>query len=395
MQPKRRSLLSLDWLVFFMADEETGIGPFVSTYLSAAFHLNPAQIGIILGAQSAASIAAQTPAGWLIDRAKHKPWLIAIAAAVISCGALIIVAAPSVPLQILNQVSIGAAAAFVSPTIAAISLGLVGRQAFSRRVGRNAAFSHGGNVATALFAGYLGYAAGQHWIFYISAGLGAVAVLFSLLIRNRDIDNDAASEKTKESAGAPQPIAEVFQTTSFGLFALLVVIFHFANSAMLPLAGQELVKAKHSQSSIYMAACIVTAQFVMVPVSYLAGRNADRIGRKPLYLAAFAVLAARGLLFALGHEPVYIVAVEILDGLGTAISGVVALLVVSDLAKGTGRFNLMQGIMQASVGIGAFAGNSAAGLVAKTAGFPVAFATLSAVAVFGGFLYAARMPETK
>ena len=127
MTPSRRSLLSSIWLVFFMADAETGIGPFVSTYWSAAFHLNPAQIRIILGAQSLASISAQTPAGWLIDRATHKPWLITIAAAVISCGALTIVAAPSVPLQILNQVAIGAAAAFVSPAIAAISLGLVGR----------------------------------------------------------------------------------------------------------------------------------------------------------------------------------------------------------------------------------------------------------------------------
>ena len=211
-------------------------------------------------------------------------------------------------------------------------------------------------------------------------------MFFSLLIRNQDIDNDAASERTKAGAG---------DFHHLGLFALLVVIFHFANAAMLPLAGQELVRAMQGESSLYMAACIVTAQFVMVPVSYLAGRHADRIGRKPLYVFAFAVLATRGLLFALGHQPVYIVSIEALDGLGTAISGVVALLVVSDLAKGTGRFGLMQGIMQASVGIGAFLGNSVGGLVAKAAGFPVAFAMLSAVAVCGGLLYAARMPETR
>ena len=384
---KKRSLSALDWVVFFMADVETGIGPFVSTYLSSSFHLNPAQIGWILGAQSIAVMLAQTPAGWLIDRARAKPWLMIAAAMVISIGALVIVTAPSVGLQIANQIAIGIAAAFISPTIAAISLGLVGRQAFSRRVGRNAAFSHGGNVITALCAGYLGYIAGQHWIFYACAGLGAVVILFSLRIRNQDIDNNAASGKAEVGTGA-------IPRARFGIFTMLKVVFHFANAAMLPLAGQELVRTKHGESSLYMAACIVTAQFVMVPVGFLAGRNADRVGRKPLYLAAFGFLALRGVLFALGHGAFYIVAIEVLDGLGTGLSGVVALLVVSDLAKGTGRFNLMQGIMQASVGVGAFLGNSVGGMVAKSAGFPVAFAMLAATAAAGGIAYAILMPET-
>jgi len=392
---KKRSLFALDWAVFFMADVETGIGPFVSTYLSVAFHLNPAQIGWILGSQSLASILVQTPAGWLIDQVRRKPWLLAGVAVIISCGALIIVSAPSVALQITNQIVIGAAAAFVSPTIAAISLGLVGRPAFSGRVGRNAAFSHGGNVATALFAGYLGYLAGQRWIFFVSAGLGAAVVLCTAIMRNQDIDNDVAREKPSEGSGTTQSIPGVFKTTRIGLFTLVVILFHMANAAMLPLAGQELVRAKHGASSLYMAACIVTAQLVMVPVSYLAGRNADRIGRKPLLLAAFAILALRGLLFALGQRPLYIVGVEVFDGFGTALAGVVSLLIVSDLAKGTGRFTFMQGVMQTAVGIGAFLGNSLAGMVAKTAGFPVAFSMLATIAVLGCGLYAFRMPETK
>lgn len=390
---KRRSLFSLDWVVFFMADVETGIGPFVSTYLSSAFNWNPAQIGMIIGSQSFAAILAQTPAGFAIDHAKRKKWLLAIAAVIISFGAITIASVPSVALQIANEIGIGIASAFVSPTVAAISLGMVGRAAFSRRVGRNAAFSHSGNVVTALFAGVVGAASGQQWIFYVSAALGAVVVLFSLLIRDEDIDNDAASERAKDSS--EKPSTEVFQNTQLGLFAFLVVLFHFANAAMLPLAGQELGKAVHGKSSTYMAACIVIAQLVMVPTAYLVGRNADTWGRKPLFLFAFAVLTLRGILFASGHAPDYIVAVELLDGLGTGTSGVISLLIVSDLAKGTGRFNFMQGIMQASVGAGAFLGNSVAGLVAKAAGFPTAFLMLAAVAVIGGAVFAIRMPETR
>ena len=394
---KQRSLLALDWLNFFMADVETGIGPFVSAYLSAAHHLDPAQIGMVVGAQSMAEVVAQAPAGWLIDRVRGKKWLIAVAAVVISIGALFVVAASSVAGQTANQIAIGLAAAFVSPTVNAISLGLVGHRAFARRVGRNAAFSHGGNVTTALFAGWLGYAVGQQWIFYSCAILGAVVLATISFIRERDIDHDAARALPGhgEQAGKVYSLPDVLRKPGFALFAFVVVVFHIANAAMLPLAGQELARANPGSSSLYMSACIVTAQAVMVPVSYSVGRVAERIGRKPIFLAAFAVLASRGLLFALAHRPVYIVGVEVLDGVGTAIASVLGVLVVSDLAQGTGRFNLMQGLVQAAVGVGAFLGNNVAGQIAKAAGFPTAFVALSAVALAGFGVYAVFMPETK
>ena len=354
-----------------MADVETGIGPFVATYLSASHHLNPAQIGIVLGSQSLAEVIAQPPAGWLIDRVRGKKWLIAAAAVVISVGALFIVSISSVSGQIANQVAIGIAAAFVSPTVNAISLGLVGRPAFARRVGRNGAFSHGGNLTSALVAGFLGYAIGQQWIFYGSAILGAVVLASISFIRERDIDHDAARELSNrgDESRYVYSLNDAFKRTRILLFAAIVAVFHFANAAILPLAGQELAKIEQGASAIYMSACIVVAQAVMVPVSYSVGRVADSIGRKPIFLAAFGVVAARGLFFAFGQRPLYIVGTEALDGVGTAIASVLAVLVVSDLAQGTGRFNLMQGAIQAAVGIGAFLGNSAAGLIASQPGF--------------------------
>jgi MFS family permease len=380
-----------------MADVETGIGPFVATYLSAAHHFNPAQVGVIVGSQNLAEVVAQTPAGFLIDRVRRKRWLVAAAALVISVGALFIVARQRAAGQIANQIAIGMAAAFVSPTIAAISLGMVGRQAFARRVGRNAAFSHAGNVVTALLAGLLGYAAGQQWIFYVSAMLGVMVLGALFFLREQDIDYEAARGRENEgSQNAPvfSP-SEVLKKTRIVVFAVILAVFHLANSAMLPLAGQELAKLERGASSLYMSACIVTAQLVMVPVSYGAGRVADRFGRKPLLLAAFVFLLARGLLLALRDGPFYIVGAETLDGAGTAIASVIGLLIVSDLAHGTGRFNFMQGLMNAGVGIGAFTGNTVAGAIAKSAGFPVAFSVLAGVAAGGFALFAALMPETR
>lgn len=390
------SLIALDWLNFFMADVETGIGPFVATYLSAAHHFNPAQIGLVLGSQSLAEVVAQSPAGWLIDRTRWKRLLIACAALIIAMGSFFVVKAESVPSQIANQIAIGLAAAFVAPTVNALSLGLVGHNLFARRVGRNSAFSHGGNVTTALAAGFLGYAAGQQWIFYGCAMLGIVVLVTISFIRKDDIDHDAARELPAERRGRVQvySLADIFRKTEMALFVAIVIVFHFSNAAMLPLAGQELARAEHGKASLYMSGCIVTAQAVMVPVSYGVGRIADTVGRKPVFLAAFLVLALRGLLFSLGQRPVYIVGVEALDGVGTAIASVLGVLIVSDLAQGTGRFNLMQGMTQAAVGTGAFLGNSVAGLIARSAGFPVAFAALAGVAATGFLLYGARMPET-
>ena len=166
---KQRILRALDWLNFFMADVGTGIGPFLAVYLTATRHWNPASVGIVVGAQSIASVAAQGPAGWMVDWSHHKKWLVTGAAAAVALGCVEIVQAPNETAEVLTQVLIGVAAALFAPAIAAISLGIVGKKHLSRRVGRNESFNHAGNVIFALLAGAVGSWAGQAWIFYTSA----------------------------------------------------------------------------------------------------------------------------------------------------------------------------------------------------------------------------------
>ncbi len=379
-----------------MADVETGVGPFVSTYLSSARHFNSAQIGMVMAAQNISTVLSQTPVGGIIDSSKHKKWLIAGAALVISVSCLLVVHAPTVTFQMLNQVATGIAVAFLAPTIAALSLGLVGRHDLGCRIGRNETFSHTGNVLSALLAGYLAYAVGQQWIFYVCALLGLACVVSGSAIRNSEINNEAArslpqNEGEKEG---PKAFARLLEDKRIPLFILIVVLFHTANSAMLPLAGQEISKRVGEKASTYMSACIVVGQVVMVAVAYLSGRFADKVGRKPIYLTAFGFLVLRGVLFTLFAEPMGIVAIEALDGVGTAIAGVLRVLVIADLAKGTGRFGVMQSATQASVGLGAFMGNSAGGFVAKSMGFSAAFGGLTLVAATGMLLYIFAMPET-
>ena len=396
-QHKRRSEIALDWVNFLMADVETGVGPFMASYLTSARHFDPAQVGLILGAQNLASVLAQPPAGALVDWFRWKTWLVAGSALVIAGTCFAIVAAPNAGLEIANQVATGIAAALVSPAIAAISLGLVGRAGLARRIGRNETYSHSGNVLTALVAGYLGYKLGQQWIFYLCAALGVLWAATAALIRDEDIDNRVARAAPEDEArqGNVAPIGDLFRNREILIFALTVLLFHIANAAMLPLAGEELSHEKARASSLYMSACIVVSQAVMVPVAFATGRLAGSVGHKPIFLVAFAALTLRGILFAFIHSPIAVVSIQTLDGVGSGISGVLSVLVIANLAKGTGRFNLLQGLIRGALGAGAFLSNWLAGWAAKSWGFPAAFIGLAVVAGAGLALYALGMPETR
>jgi MFS family permease len=112
-------------------------------------------------------------------------------------------------------------------------------------------------------------------------------------------------------------------------------------------------------------------------------------------LIGFAVLPIRGLLYCLSINPVYLVAVQLLDGIGAGIFGVVSVLIVADLTRGTGRFNFTQGALATATGIGAGLSNLIAGFVVQAAGFDAGFILLAAIAAVGTVHFAVAMPETR
>src|SRR5713101_5883984 len=103
---------------------------------------------------------------------------------------------------------------------------------------------------------------------------------------------------------------------------------------MLPLVGELLSMGRPRDSSFFMSACILVAQFVMVPVALVTGKVAAR-SRKLPFVVGFGVLALRGVLYTFSHNSLYLVAVQSLDGVGAAVFGVLWVLITADLAKGT------------------------------------------------------------
>lgn len=393
----QRSLRGLDWVNFFMADVASGVGPFLAIYLTATRHWDPASVGMVVAAQAIASVVAQVPAGWLVDNSTKKKWLVVCGAGLVAVGCVGIVLAPNVASEAGVQVLIGLTAAIFPPAIAAMALGMVGKSGLSRRAGRNEGFNHAGNVVFAVLAGAIGASFGQQWIFYASALFATGTIVSAWIIRDEDIDNEAAraADAGETKARRIASVSELLGDRRILAFSVSVVLFHFANAAMLPLVGELLSKGKDGASSLYMSACIVAAQLVMIPVAILAGKLADPWGRKPLFLIGFGVLALRGVLYTLGKGALYLISVQSLDGVGAAIFGVLWVVIISDLAKGTGRFNLLQGAIQAALGLGAFLSNFLAGFVVKYIGHDAGFLGLAAIALVGLAFFALCMPETK
>ena len=145
------------------------------------------------------------------------------------------------------------------------------------------------------------------------------------------------------------------------MFAGCILLFQLANAAMLPLMGGIMTLRASEWATTLIGACIVVPQLVVAGVAPWVGRVADSWGRRPLLFFCFAALAARGVLFAFVTNPNLVVAVQLLDGVCAATLGVVLPLVVADITRGTGRFNLGLGIVRSAVSIGAALSTTLAG----------------------------------
>lgn len=394
-KPSARTLRGLDWLNFFLADVQTGVGPFLAIYL-AGYKWNEQSVGIALTVGGIAGILTQTPAGALVDRLRSKRALIAGGVIALAVGAVLIALLPNFWSVMSAQVLIGGTSSIFGPAICAISLGIVGRKLFDRRQGRNQTFNSAGNVIAAVSMGLLGYFISNRSIFFFVTVCTFPTLLTLLLIRSTEIDYELArgAKKSKED-GKPIAAHALLRDKPLVIFLVCAVLFHFANAAMLPLLGEMLAKGKGRGSMMFMSACVVTTQLVVTLLAAWAGRTAGTWGRKPLLLIAFGVLPVRAVLYTLTVDPVGLVAIQILDGIAAAIFGVVSVLVIADLTQGSGRFNLTLGAISTAVGIGAAFSQTIAGAIVHHSNSNAGFLFLAAVAAIAFCILYFFMPETR
>ena len=391
---KRRSLHFLEWLNFFLADVQTGLGPFVAAYLASS-GWNPGSVGYALTFGGLTTVAMQTPAGAIVDAVRRKRLLIIVSLCVLVCGAILLMAHPS-PLFVYSALFlIGGAAPFLGPTVAAITLGIVGVKLFDRQFGKNQAFNSTGNVFTALLIAYVSYKFGYRAIFII-AGLMAIPAVISVLgIDAKQIDYARArGSKEGETTLKPEGLLALVKDRTLLYFLLAAFLFHLANAAMLPELGEMLSKRNLKAAAAFMSACIIVTQLVIAISAAWIGKRAGAKGRKPLLMLGYGVLPIRGILYTLTHVTWALIAIQTLDGVANAIFGIVSILVIKDLTEGTGRFNLAAGALATMVGIGAALSTTIGGVLIQRISYQASFLSLAAVALAAFALLWLAVPET-
>ncbi len=390
---------SLDAVNFLSSDVRGAVGPFLNVFLVTQQLWSQSEVGLVTTVGGLLGLLVQTPIGAAIDETRAKRGVIILALAVLAITATVIFALPSFwPVAIANSLMAIAGDVF-GPAVAAVTLGLYARTQLARRMGRNAAFDNAGNIAIALVAGAVGYEFSQRAVFLLVPVFAVLTVIAVLSIPAKAIDYNRARDLEAEPGAVESPPAAagygiLFKSRPLVIFGLCVMLFHLANAALLPLVGQKLAAAYPKEATAMMSACIVAAQAVMLPISLLVGYKADSWGRKPLFLAGFAILPIRAVLYTLSDNSLWLIGVQVLDGVGAGIFGALTPLVIADIMRGTGRYNLAQGAIATVQGIGASLSGMAAGEIVDHYGYAVTFLTLGAAAAIALTVFAIWMPET-
>jgi MFS family permease len=395
---KKRSVHALEATNFFLADVQTGLGPLLAAYLAGA-GWEPGRVGMALSIGGIITVALQTPAGALVDQLRSKRLILILASVVLALGAVLLSVTADPWAVYTSQVLIGGAGPFLGPTLAAVTMGIVGITFFDRQFGKNQSFNSAGNVACALLIAGVSHLFGNRAIFITAAVLTIPTVLAIRAIKSQDIDYDLARGAAKQIDGIEVPtrasvLRTLFRDRVLLVFLVCAFLFHFANAAMLPQLGEMLSHGAQATAAPFMSACIIVTQVVIMCFAPAIGRFANLRGRKPLLMVGFGVLPIRALLYTLTHNTESLIAIQILDGVANAIFGVVSILVVADRTRATGRFNLVQGSLATAVGIGAALSTTFGGKLIQYFSYRISFLSLGAIAVLAFVLLWTAIPET-
>jgi MFS family permease len=368
--------------------------PVVLVFLADA-HWRYTTIGLVTTVGGLGGLLLQTPAGILADRIRRYRLLFAIASLLTgACLALLPLVPPSPAwigaLLFLN----GIAGTLFVPTLAALALSLVGDLHLPRLMGENQGWNHAGNIFAALLAMYFLHRLGAHAAFASAAATSWLGAATMLLISRRELHEGRPTAPSGQSRTSVDVASWklLLQDRRIWVLFLAVTLFHLANAPILPMTTLYVKKLGGSDS--LATATVLTAQTVMIPMAWLAGRLAERWGRKPVLLLAFWILPARIVFYALAHRPAQVVVLQSLDGVGAGLFGVVLVLIAADITQGEGRFNTLLGMFATVQGIGGVLGPAVSGRLLDRIGFRWSFLCYAVLALQAATIVSFFLKET-
>ena len=373
-----------------------GIGftlPYLPLYLGGE-GLSDRAIGLVSTLAALAGLVQYPVARWSDRVGRRKPFLVAAlavlaAATVLLCGAhnrvvvgvLVVLFAENGACRATVESLTGAEAAHLAAP------GQVGKALGALRFWKPLSI-----IAVALAGAVVAERFGVGAILPPLAAVQALAVVAALLIR------EAAPESSVPTAAEPKgtPLPAGAATSRDGTlwaFVAAMVLFHVANApggVYLGLFLKRDLRAPERYLSYAFVVSMVAWMLAVRPV----GRWADRLGRRPLLIAGWAVMALRLGLVSVAATPLQVLAIQTLDGLAQAFFAVVAAAWVTDRLADGRRVGEAQALVGASLVFGSAVGPALAGLVVEEWGYRAAFGLLAAVGVAATAVVVFLIPET-
>ncbi|HET6323936.1 MAG TPA: MFS transporter [Planctomycetaceae bacterium] len=386
-----RSRVGLNAANFFLAEITGVVMPFLGSYLEGQ-QWSETAIGIAIGLAGLGVFLMQTPAGMITDCVRQRRTLLAGASIVLGVCYGLLPLVPAHPAWVDPLLfAAGAGQAFFLPLLGALALGLVGHAALNRMIGHNQGWNHAGNLAAALLAMAQVSLFGLTSVFYAVMVVSTLAAGSVFLIRENEIDERRASGAADGGAKGAS-LREVLRDRRVLVLLAATALFHLANAPVMPFVGAYIKKL--GGNDIQVAAVVLVAQAVMIPVALAAGWLCDRWGRKPVFAIGFVALPVRIFLYSLTQNPWGLVALQTLDGIGAGIYGVVIVAMCADLTKGKGGFNALCGMIATALAVGGVIGPLGAGFLAEHLGYNGFFYVFAGIAVAAALLFLTLMPET-
>jgi MFS family permease len=385
-----QSRIGLNAANFFQAEAVGVVLPVLDTFLRES-HWRYDQIGMATALLGLGTLVFQTPAGILVDRLRSRRALYAAASLAVGVCFGLIPFLPRTPFWVdLLLFLAGLAQSLFIPVLGALALALAGYKGLNRTLGENQGWNHAGNIVAALAAFVAIRSFGSASIFYSVAATSLIGAFSVFIIRRAELDETIASgEGDKQKSNWKS----LLRNRPILFLMAAVAAFHLANAPVLPLTALYIKQL--GGSTALTTFTVFSAQVVMIPVAWAAGRLCDTWGRKPVMAVAFWVLPFRILSYTLARDPRMVVFLQALDGIGAGIYGVAIVAFAADLTRRKGQFNSLLGIFATAQAVGGVAGPILSGVVLQHLGFRITFMSFAALAFVAAAILQMFVPETR
>jgi len=319
-------------------------------------------------------LAAQAPIGGWLDRTNRKRVTLLWALFALALGAVVLAWAPGFwPVLLANGLMQVVSGVF-EPAVAALTVGLCTREVLTARMGRNAAWSRAGNIAAAVLSGLMAWLFSTKAVFLQVPVIATVAAIVAMTIPYAKVDLRRARGLTAgDGDKGPLGWLSVLRSPQLLLFGVCSFLYELADAPLLTLAGQKLGSDQPGSGVAFTSALIVVSQLGMLAASIIVGRNADQIGYRLLLSVSFAMLPAQAALTIVSSQPSYLIGIQLFGGISTGLLAALTPIWLADTTRGSGRYNLSQGVMATMRALGTTASGLVSELIVEHLGYTAAF----------------------